>query len=133
LTRDKVARIFPLDLRVSEPLPDSRNKYDVIIASLSFTAMTKNKQELKDVVKKVAAMLKPTGHLLIIDVIKGTYYKVGNAIFGNPNLGRDEIMEALREAELKITVWKEMAKDGYGTIEGGSDIHDNYFACCRKL
>ena len=133
LTRGKVTRIYPLDLHVSEPLPDTRNNYDVIIASLPFTAMAKNKQEFKDVLKKVAAMLKPLGHLLIIDVIKGTFYTIGNAIFTNPSLSRDDTMEAVREAGLKITVWKEMTKEGYNINDNGTDIDDYYFACCRKM
>ena len=134
MARGKVTRIYPLDLRLLKPLPDSRNKYDVIIAGFTLHSVSKNKEDFKNTVEKVAPMLKPKGHLLIIGTLNCSFYIVGNAKFHNPNLSSEDTVEVLRNAGFKITVWREMIKEGYKPFDkSGTDADEICFACCRKL
>ena len=136
MARDKVTRIYPLDLRLPEPLPDSWNKYDVILASLAFSTVAKDKEDFRNVIDKVTNMLKPMGYLVIIDVIGGIFYTVGKTRFDILNLNRDDTMEVFRNAGFKINVWKELSKEGYTLMEKAQCIaaaDDFYFACCRKF
>ena len=106
LLRSRLKSIIPCDITQDRPLGDCEDKFDIIWTSLCLDAACNTYDQYKLAVKKLVAMLKPKGFLVMLEVEEETFYRVGQVKWKCLFLTLDEIQEALQEAGLMVVELK---------------------------
>ena len=131
LLRSKL-NIIPCDITQDHPLGACESKFDIIWTSLCLEAACPSYEQYKLAVKKLVAMLKPKGFLLMHVVVEETFYIVGQVKWKCLFLKLDQIEEALKEAGLKVVELKQNPAS-QEQQEQVSDYKASVFLAAKKL
>ncbi|KAG6925644.1 nicotinamide N-methyltransferase-like [Chelydra serpentina] len=97
--RKKVKQVLKCDVSKSNVLaPMSLPQADCLLSTLCLEAACKDLNSYRAALKNIGSLLKPGGHLVMVIVLKETYYMVGQRRFSCLYLERESVEEALREA-----------------------------------
>uniref|UniRef100_A0A8C3FRM8 Nicotinamide N-methyltransferase n=1 Tax=Chrysemys picta bellii TaxID=8478 RepID=A0A8C3FRM8_CHRPI len=97
--RKKVKQVLKCDVSKSNILaPASLPQADCLLSALCLEAACKDLNSYRAALKNISSLLKPGGHLVMVIVLKETYYMVGQRRFSCLYLERESVEEALREA-----------------------------------
>ncbi|XP_029768761.1 nicotinamide N-methyltransferase-like [Terrapene carolina triunguis] len=97
--RKKVKQVLKCDVSKSNILaPVSLPQADCLLSTLCLEAACKDLNSYRAALKNISSLLKPGGHLVMVIVLKETYYMVGQRRFSCLYLERESVEEALREA-----------------------------------
>ncbi|XP_069804893.1 nicotinamide N-methyltransferase-like [Dendropsophus ebraccatus] len=100
--RNKVSLIKG-DVTLSNPLhPNSLPLTDCVLLTGCLICTCKNFTDFKIVLKNIVSMIKPGGHLIIIDYIGASYYHVGDVTFPLLTLDENIVREAVAESGCKL-------------------------------
>jgi hypothetical protein len=106
--RQKIRAIVPCDIKADNILEIPSNlcekygtPYDVVATSNCLEAVLASEQEYKDVVKKLAKLVKPGGYLVMHGVLHETCYFIGSNKFSTLTLNKGLVIEGMKNAGLK--------------------------------
>ncbi|XP_069802519.1 nicotinamide N-methyltransferase-like [Dendropsophus ebraccatus] len=130
--RSKVKEVLKCDALKRNPYhPVVLQPADCLLTCLCLEAPCEDVKSFCNVLKNFKDLIKPGGHLLILSVLKSSFYYVGDKYFTTMCATREEIEEAFKEAGYEI------AKAVYGPRNDKSrpDITDydgHYYIHARK-
>ena len=118
--------IIPCDITQERPLGAYESKFDIIWTSLCLEAACHSYEQYKMAVKKLVAMLKPKGFLVMLVVEEETFYVVGQVKWKCLFLTSNQIMEAIKEAGLEIV---ELKREPTSPQQQDQTIVSDFTAC----
>ena len=99
--RSVTKEVVPCDI-LKEPIIDHPNQsFDAIITTLCLEAIG-DFETFKASMKRLAQVLKPTGHLFIAAMLGMSFYRVGDQVIKTQPLSEVQLKEAIAEAGLVI-------------------------------
>ncbi|XP_075765914.1 nicotinamide N-methyltransferase isoform X2 [Pelodiscus sinensis] len=105
--RNKVKQVLKCDVSKSSVLgPVSLPQADCLLSTLCLEAACKDLTSYRAALKNISSLLKPGGHLVMMTVLKETYYIVGQKRFSCLYLEKESVVEALSEAGFEDCVLK---------------------------
>uniref|UniRef100_A0A452GP01 Nicotinamide N-methyltransferase n=1 Tax=Gopherus agassizii TaxID=38772 RepID=A0A452GP01_9SAUR len=101
--RKKVKQVLKCNVSKSNILaPVSLPQADCLLSTLCLEAACKDLNSYRAALKNISSLLKPGGHLVMVIVLKETYYMVGQRRFSCLYLEQESVEEALREARYDV-------------------------------
>ena len=104
LLRSRIT-ITSCDLNQEHPIgiaSESEPQFSIICTSLCFTAACNTHDEFKQGTKKLGKLLKRGGYLIMFDVERSTFYRVGGKDWHGLYITMPQMKEAMEEAGLDI-------------------------------
>lgn len=104
LLRSRIS-ITSCDLNQEHPIgiaPEPQPQFSIICTSLCFTVACNTFDEYKQGTKKLGKLLKPGGYLVMFDVERATFYRVGEEKWHDLYITMPQIKEAMEEAGFDI-------------------------------
>ncbi|XP_046372587.2 nicotinamide N-methyltransferase-like [Haliotis rufescens] len=131
MMRNKVACILHCDLRKDDPFsPNWLPPVDVITSSHCLESVAVDVPSYEYCAKRVAAMLKTGGHLVMVGCVGGSYYMVGKRCYSSYGMTGLELQSAWKKAGLQIMKWKELASTAN---DQSGDIYKYFSLVARKI
>ncbi|KAK6165386.1 hypothetical protein SNE40_022322 [Patella caerulea] len=107
----KVCGIFPCDLLQEDIFGGSYFPlFDVITTSLCIDAAAPDVETYGKIAKKISKYLNIGGHLVIVNVLGGTYYFVGEHKFFSLDISENEVKSCWKVAGFSIQSWNLMTR-----------------------
>nr|XP_033775259.1 indolethylamine N-methyltransferase-like [Geotrypetes seraphini] len=101
--RRKVTQVLPCDVTKKNPLdPLVLPQADCLLTFLCLEAASKDLDTYGQAVKNITSMVKPGGHLVLLVVLKETYYMVGQHKFSCLYLEKQHVEKAIEEAGCSV-------------------------------
>jgi len=122
--REKVKKIYPIDLLKPTPIKELHCTYDVITTSLCLESVARSVEEYTQIVSKIADMLSPGGHLVVVGVLSDSFYRVGDFKFPCLNISGDDLKTSVTKAGFDIKIWREASNKDYKPHEKSAEYSD---------
>ncbi|NWI60000.1 NNMT methyltransferase, partial [Calyptomena viridis] len=101
--RKKVKRVLKCDVTKANPTdPLSLPPADCIVSTLCLEAACKDLPTFRRALSNVGTLVKPGGHLVMVTVLKETYYAFNNQVFSCLRLEKHEVEEAVGAAGFEV-------------------------------
>jgi hypothetical protein len=101
--RQVVKQVLKCDVTQSQPLGGvPLPQADCLLSTLCLDAACPDLPTYRTALKNLSSLLKPGGFLVIIDVLKSSYYMVGEQRFSSLSLDQEEVEAAVKEAGYTI-------------------------------
>ncbi|XP_020035708.1 nicotinamide N-methyltransferase [Castor canadensis] len=101
--RQVVKQVLKCDVTQSQPLGEvPLPQADCLLSTLCLDAACPDLPTYRTALKNLSSLLKPGGFLVIIDVLKSSYYMVGEQRFSSLSLDQEEVEAAVKEAGYTI-------------------------------
>ncbi|XP_066228891.1 nicotinamide N-methyltransferase [Saccopteryx leptura] len=101
--RRAVTRVLKCDVTQSQPLGTaSLPPADCLLSTLCLHAACPDLPAYRAALRSLGSLLKPGGHLVLVDALNSSYYMIGEQRFSSLCLGRDAIKAAVTEAGYAI-------------------------------
>lgn len=108
MTRARVARLLPADLREVSPLgsaPDAEaSAYDVVVSAFCADSATDNLATWEVYVGRIAKLVRPGGTLVLAALRRSRSYRVGGRLFPSANVDEEDLRRALGPLTSSLTV-----------------------------
>ncbi|NXF33254.1 NNMT methyltransferase, partial [Nyctibius bracteatus] len=104
--RRKVKQVLKCDVTKANPTdPVSLPPADCIVSTLCLEGACKDLATFRSALRNISALVKPGGHLVMITVLRETYYAFNQQVFSCLRLEKNEVEEAVEGAgfEVKFT------------------------------
>lgn len=101
----KVRDAVECDVNKINPLSETvleESKFDVITCCLCLQVATLTRESFSKALKNISALLKPGGHLVIVDVLDQTFYALGEKKFQALCLTMEELQNAIQTSGYTI-------------------------------
>ena len=82
--------------------PETMGQFDAVSTSLAMESGSKSLEQYKRAMKNIVSLVAPGGYIIIYTVFKNSCYAVGEEIFSCFPVTREEMIESLKETELRI-------------------------------
>ena len=105
LVRSKISCVVPCDI-TKDPVVSAEGLFDVVSCSNVLGPVSNSLEEYHQNVKKLAALLKLGGYLVVVQSWDGSFYGVGKQNFHSLRITDAEFEEAIKAAGLTATVYK---------------------------
>ncbi|XP_066101203.1 nicotinamide N-methyltransferase [Saccopteryx bilineata] len=101
--RRAVTQVLKCDVTQSQPLGTaSLPPADCLLSTLCLHAACPDLPAYRAALRNLGSLLKPGGHLVLVDALNSSYYMIGEQRFSSLCLGRDAIKAAVTEAGYAI-------------------------------
>uniref|UniRef100_A0A8C3J6E0 Nicotinamide N-methyltransferase n=1 Tax=Calidris pygmaea TaxID=425635 RepID=A0A8C3J6E0_9CHAR len=101
--RQKVRQVLKCDVTKANPTdPVSLPPADCVVSTLCLEAACKDLATFRGALRNVGTLLKPGGHLVMVTVLRETYYAFNNVVFSCLRLEKDEVEEAVEGAGFEV-------------------------------
>ncbi|XP_040472198.1 nicotinamide N-methyltransferase [Falco naumanni] len=101
--RKKVKQVLKCDVTKANPTdPVSLPPADCIISTLCLEAACKDLATFRSAVRNIGALVKPGGHLVMVTVLRETYYAFNKQVFSCLHLERNMVEEAVEGAGFDV-------------------------------
>ncbi|NWX42824.1 NNMT methyltransferase, partial [Steatornis caripensis] len=101
--RRKVRRVLKCDVTAANPTgPVSLPPADCVVSTLCLEAACKDLATFRGALRNVGALLKPGGHLVLLTVLRETYYAFNQQVFSCLRLERNTVEEAVEGAGFDV-------------------------------
>ncbi|XP_059576030.1 nicotinamide N-methyltransferase isoform X2 [Alligator mississippiensis] len=129
--RKKVKQVLKCDVRKPNPLaPVTLPAADCLLSTLCLEAACKDLGTFRAALKNISSLVKPGGHLVMVTVLKETYYVVDQHSFSCLYLDQESVEEAIKDAGFDIKFIKEIQEHSPNTFSDfGALLH--VVACKR--
>ncbi|XP_074833156.1 nicotinamide N-methyltransferase-like [Carettochelys insculpta] len=115
--RKKVKQVLKCDVSKSNILaPVSLPQADCLLSTLCLEAACKDLNSYHAALKNISSLLKPGGHLVMVTVLKETYYMVGQRRFSCLYLEKESVVEGLRAAGFDVQYVEVTPNSSEGTL-----------------
>jgi len=104
--RRKVQSVLPCDITHDPPVCGLDSPFDCILSSLCLPGACLDVEMYYQAVAHLSGLLKPGGHLVILDALEETFYHVGRERFKTLSISEAMVREAMMKAGLSITVYE---------------------------
>lgn len=107
--REKIKNAVVSDLRKPNPVSGTileNTSFDAITACLCFSAAVLTIEDYTKAIQNCGKILKPGGHLVIVDIIDNSWYALGNMKFKTLATTEEEIRRAFSESGYEIEEWE---------------------------
>ncbi|NXV14945.1 NNMT methyltransferase, partial [Cepphus grylle] len=101
--RKKVRQVLKCDVTKANPTePVSLPPADCIVSTLCLEAACKDFATFRSALRNIGALVKPGGHLVMVTVLRETYYAFNNQVFSCLRLEKDVVEEAVEGAGFDV-------------------------------
>ncbi|XP_075377143.1 nicotinamide N-methyltransferase [Mycteria americana] len=101
--RKKVRRVLKCDVTKANPTdPVSLPPADCIVSTLCLEAACKDLAAFLGALRNIGALVKPGGHLVMLTVLRETYYAFNKQVFSCLRLERNTVEEAVESAGFDV-------------------------------
>ncbi|PKU35033.1 nicotinamide n-methyltransferase [Limosa lapponica baueri] len=101
--RQKVRQVLKCDVTKANPTdPVSLPPADCVVSTLCLEAACKDLATFRSALRNVGALLKPGGHLVMVTVLRETYYAFNNMVFSCLHLEKNVVEEAVEGAGFDV-------------------------------
>ncbi|XP_076968990.1 nicotinamide N-methyltransferase [Tamandua tetradactyla] len=101
--RRAVKQVLKCDVTQRQPLgPVSLPPADCLLTTLCLHAACPDLPTYRGALENLGSLLKPGGFLVIVDVLRSSYYMIGEQRFSSLSLGREAVEAAVKEAGYTI-------------------------------
>ncbi|NXN37789.1 NNMT methyltransferase, partial [Rhinoptilus africanus] len=101
--RKKVRQVLKCDVTKANPTePVSLPPGDCIVSTLCLEGACKDLATFRSALRNISALVKPGGHLVMITVLRETYYAFSNQVFSCLRLEKNEVEEAVQDAGFDV-------------------------------
>ncbi|XP_076214569.1 nicotinamide N-methyltransferase [Aptenodytes patagonicus] len=101
--RKKVRQVLKCDVTKANPVdPVSLPPADCVLSTLCLEAACKDPATFRSPLRNVGALVKPGGHLVMVTVLRETYYAFNKQVFSCLRLERNEVEEAVEGAGFDV-------------------------------
>ncbi|KYO46382.1 nicotinamide N-methyltransferase-like [Alligator mississippiensis] len=123
--RKKVKQVLKCDVRKPNPLaPVTLPAADCLLSTLCLEAACKDLGTFRAALKNISSLVKPGGHLVMVTVLKETYYVVDQHSFSCLYLDQESVEEAIKDAGFDIKFIKEIQEHSPNTFSDfGALLH----------
>ncbi|NXE30486.1 NNMT methyltransferase, partial [Ardeotis kori] len=102
--RKKVKQVLKCDVTKANPAaPVALPPADGVVTTLCLEAACKDLPAFRGALRNVGGLLKPGGHLVMMTVLRETYYAFGQEVFSCLRLERRDVEEAVEAAGFQVT------------------------------
>lgn len=114
--RKKVRQVLKCDVTKANPTdPVSLPPADCIVSTLCLEAACKDLDTFRSALKHIGALVKPGGHLVMVTVLRETYYAFNKQVFSCLRLEKNTVEEAVEGAGFDVK-FSEVQTYGPGDI-----------------
>ena len=117
LTRACVGQLLQSDLRDARPLGDSVSAYDLVVSAFCADSATDDLATWALYTRRIAALVRPGGTLIIAALWQSRGYRVGDRLFPSANLAEQDLRRVLgpltTSLEVETCPMPEQARHGY--------------------
>ncbi|NXF09259.1 NNMT methyltransferase, partial [Smithornis capensis] len=101
--RKKVKQVLKCDVTKANPTdPVSLPPADCIVSTLCLEAACKDLPAFRRALRNISTLVKPGGHLVLVTVLKETYYAFNDQVFSCLRLEKHEVEEAVEAAGFQV-------------------------------
>ncbi|XP_064327096.1 nicotinamide N-methyltransferase [Phalacrocorax carbo] len=101
--RKKVRRVLKCDVTKANPTaPVSLPPADCVLSTLCLEAACKDLATFRSALRNIGALVKPGGHLVMVTVLRETYYAFNEQVFSCLYLERNAVEEAVEGAGFDV-------------------------------
>jgi hypothetical protein len=119
-TWDKVGRLLPSDLRWPDPLGPDLHQYDVVVSAFCADSATDDIMTWALYMRRIAALVRPGGLLVIAALWRCRGYHVGGRTFPSANVDEPDLRRVLGpladDLHVQAQLLPEQARHGYNGI-----------------
>ncbi|NXP02568.1 NNMT methyltransferase, partial [Thinocorus orbignyianus] len=102
--RKKVKQVLKCDVTKANPTdPVSLPPADCVVSALCLEAACKDLPTFRSALRNMGTLLKPGGHLVMVTVLRETYYAFNNQVFSCLRLEKSMVEEAVEGAGFNVT------------------------------
>lgn len=120
LTRSRVARLLPSDLRDARPMGDGASSYDLVVSAFCADSATDDLATWALYTRRIAALVRPGGTLILAALWRSQGYRVGDRLFPSANVAEEDLRRVLgpltASLQVETCLLPEQARHGYGGI-----------------
>ncbi|NXU57978.1 NNMT methyltransferase, partial [Turnix velox] len=103
MVRRKVKRVLKCDVTKANPTePISLPPADCVLSTLCLEAACRDLATFRSALRNLATLAKPGGHLVLLTVLKETYYAFNNQVFSCLRLEKEEVEGAVEAAGFDV-------------------------------
>ncbi|NXH14682.1 NNMT methyltransferase, partial [Bucco capensis] len=101
--RKKVKQVLKCDVTKANPTePVSLPSADCLLSTLCLEAACKDLATFRSALRNISALVKPGGHLVLLTVLRETYYAFNKQVFSCLHLEREAVEEAVEGAGFEV-------------------------------
>lgn len=120
LTRARVGRLLLSDLRDAQPLGGGASAYDLVVSAFCADSATDDLATWALYTRRIAALVRPGGTLIVAALWRSQGYRVGNRLFPSANVAEQDLRRVLgpltASLDVETCLLPEQARHGYGGI-----------------
>lgn len=129
--RRAVKQVLKCDVTQSRPLgATSLPLADCLLSTLCLDAACPDLPTYRAALRNLSGLLKPGGHLVLVDALKSSYYMIGEQRFSSLSLDREAIEAAVREAGYAIMQFDVISQSYSSTVANNEGL---FFLVGQKL
>ncbi|NXS14205.1 NNMT methyltransferase, partial [Neodrepanis coruscans] len=122
--RKKVKQVLKCDVTKANPTgPMSLPPADCIVSTLCLEGACKDLPTFRSALRNIGTLVKPGGHLVMVTVLRETYYAFNNQVFSCLSLEKHEVKEAVEAAGFEVKFSEEQP----------TTVHDDCTNCSGVL
>lgn len=104
LTRRRIGRLWPSDLRDPDSLAPARSAYDVVVSAFCADSATDDLATWALYMRRIAGLVRPGGVLVVAALHHCTGYWVGGRLFPSADLGRKDMQALLAPLATRLRI-----------------------------
>ncbi|XP_059563801.1 nicotinamide N-methyltransferase [Myotis daubentonii] len=129
--RRAVKQVLKCDVTQSRPLgAASLPLADCLLSTLCLDAACPDLPTYRTALRNLSSLLKPGGHLVLVDALKSSYYMIGEQRFSSLSLDREAVEAAVREAGYAIKQFDVISQSYSSTVANNEGL---FFLVGQKL
>lgn len=130
--RSKVKEVLRCDVLKKNPFdPLTLTPVDCVMSCLCLEVCCKDMDSFYNALTNLKALIKPGGHLLLLSMLNGCYYSVGDKFFSSLPITKEGLEKALKDAGYEILETKFTAQNYQSEVDiFSADTH--YYVNARK-